>query len=83
MKQALKKLKQRKAPGPDQIHGEMMKRLGAAKKDILLRLINTSSNSSHHSNSKERQGPQIGQQFQINISFIIYGKRLETIAKKC
>ena len=26
LKQALKKIKQRKAPGPDQIHGEMLKR---------------------------------------------------------
>ena len=42
LKQALKKIKQRKAPGPDKIHGEMLKRLGAAGKDMLLRLINTS-----------------------------------------
>ena len=41
LKQALRKIKLKKAPGPDKIHGEMLKRLGAKGKDVLLRLINS------------------------------------------
>ena len=41
LKQALRKIKQKKAPGPDKIHGEMLKRLGAKGKDVLLQLINS------------------------------------------
>ena len=42
LRQALRKIKQKKAPGPDKIHGEMLKRLGAAGKEALLHLINLS-----------------------------------------
>ena len=41
LKQVLRKIKLKKAPGPDKIHGEMLKRLGAAGKDVLLKLINS------------------------------------------
>ena len=40
LKQALRRIKLKKAPGPDKIHGEMLKRLGAKGKDVLLQLIN-------------------------------------------
>ena len=42
LRQALSKLKLRKAPGPDRIHGEMLQRLGPTGKDVLLKLINLS-----------------------------------------
>ena len=42
LRQALRKIKLKKAPGPDKIHGEMLKRLGAAGKEALLQLINSS-----------------------------------------
>ena len=38
----ISKLKLRKAPGPDRIHGEMLLRLGSTGKDVLLKLINLS-----------------------------------------
>ena len=40
MKKALKKLKPRKAPGPDGLHNEMLKHLGNEGKVILLKYIN-------------------------------------------
>ena len=40
MKKALKKLKHRKAPGPDGLHNEMLKRLGTEGKKVLLEYIN-------------------------------------------
>ena len=42
LRQALSKLKSRKAPGPDRIHSEMILWLGPVGKDVLLRLINLS-----------------------------------------
>ena len=42
LRQALSKLKSRKAPGPDRIHSEMLLWLGPVGKDVLLRLINLS-----------------------------------------
>ena len=40
LRYSLSKLKPRKAPGPDRIHGEMLQRLGPIGKEVLLRLIN-------------------------------------------
>ena len=40
MNNALKKLKKKKAPGPDKIHNEMLANLGAKSKEILLALYN-------------------------------------------
>lgn len=42
LRQAIRKIKLRKAPGPDKIHGEMLKRLGGTGKEALLELINAS-----------------------------------------
>jgi len=39
--QALRKLKQKKAPGPDKIHNEMLFNLGTKGKEVLCRLVNT------------------------------------------
>ena len=42
LEEALKKMKQEKAPGPDGITNEMLKHLGSAAKRILLRIYNQS-----------------------------------------
>ena len=40
LKQAIKKLKNKKSPGPDHIHNEMLKNLGPQGKKVFLHLIN-------------------------------------------
>ena len=42
LKDALKKVKTRKAPGPDGITGEMLKHLGACSRSVLLQIFNHS-----------------------------------------
>ena len=42
LKDALKKVQTRKAPGPDGITGEMLKHLGACSRAVLLKIFNHS-----------------------------------------
>ena len=76
LKQAIRKLKSKKAPGPDGITGDMLKHLGPAAKTVLLQIFNQSWSEGYvppiwkkgrdHSYRKEREKQERRSKLQTN-----------------